>query len=433
MDTTNSTAPWQRHPAFALPAVPAELAEQATAAGWPEHIVARAVALRIDRGAIEAWLRESYPTPEMLDQWLTGQEALWGSTLVVRTATWSDQDLLVDLYAHSPETVDDWTVTVERSPNPYAGFRLQEHAFVLVLEDQRVGLGAVTHSARNTLVAGIETSVHVITAWRVRDGLRGMGFSNQLLMAPGPGTARFGLITYWYGRSGNSSRAWIDHVVQDLANRPEEWSVTVDGLTATVQYFPTSAMARTDSRVRPVTIDDLPRCVELINGTHRGLDLFRPYTVEFLREHLDDQMWGPKPWFASSVYGWDDYAVIELDGEIVACGGLWDRGESMREHWLSSVDSTSFVVDPTAVMDFGFAEGHDDLMAALVEHFLARSADRGRSGMLAPLEFLPSILDRCRHLNPVPDQRTLEVMPFISPQLKVDLPITRPYTDLAYW
>jgi hypothetical protein len=33
----------------------------------------------------------------------------------------------------------------------------------------------------------------------------------------------------------------------------------------------------------------------------------------------------------------------------------------------------------------------------------------------------------------VADTRSLQVMPFVSPGLTVDLPITRPYTDLAYW
>ena len=71
--------------------------------------------------------------------------------------------------------------------------------------------------------------------------------------------------------------------------------------------------------------DDLPRCVELINRTHAGLDLFRPYTVEFLESHLDDPAWGPKPSFWSPVFGWDDYAVVE-DGDRRRRGVRWALG-----------------------------------------------------------------------------------------------------------
>lgn len=461
-DAADPTSPWRRHPAFEPPAAPADLARRAAEGGWPEHIVARAAALRVDREAIERWLTHGFPTLDMIDAWLTDQEEVSASTLKLRTAVWDDIDLLADLFAHSPETVGEWTVTVERSPNPFAGFRLQEHSFVLVLEDQRVGLGALAHAARNTLIAGTETSVHVVSACRVRDGLRGLGFASRLLMAAGSGTARFGLISYWYVRSGNASRAWIDHLVEDMADRPEQWSTTVEGLTATVQYLPAPPSARStsarstsaqpgsarrpeadhghevpaapvDPRLRPVTRDDLERCVELINRTHHGLDLFRPYTVEYLRDRLDDGLWGPRPWFRSPVYGWDDYAVIEHDGQIVACGGLWDRGANIRERWVSADGTTTFMVDPTALMDFGYEAGHEAAMAELTGSFLARSAGQGRSGLLAPFEFLPELLEHCAHWSPVADTRTLEVMPFVSPELTVDLPITRPYTDLAYW
>jgi hypothetical protein len=426
-------APWRRHPAFERPPPPLDLIGRAADAGWPDHLIPRAAALRVDRAAVESWLDHGFPVPAQIDEWLTAEEELVRSTLKLRVATWFDHDLLADLFANSPETVGQWQVTVERSPNPFAAFRLQEESYVIVLEDQRVGLGAVAHSCRNTLIGGTEASVHVISAWRVRDGLRGLGISNRLLMAPGSGTSRFGGITYWYVRNGNTSRAWIDHVVDDMAHRPDAWSTEVSGLTATVHYLPATASAERDARVRPATAEDLPACVELVNRTHHGLDLFRPYTPEHLRNRLDDGSWGPKPWFAIPVYGWDDYLVLEADGRVVACAGLWDRGADVRERWRSAEHGTEQVFDPGAVLDFGFAQGHDDDLRALIGHCLACCAERSRSGLLVPLEFLPEVLEGCARYEPVPDTRTLEVMPFRSPQLTIDLPVTRPYTDLAYW
>ncbi len=434
---TPPTAPWRSHPAFEPVPPPADLLSRAEAAGCPAGLLERALDMRVNRVALDEWLAQGFPTPDAVDQLVRGEEELAASTLKLRIATWADHDLLADLFAHAPETVGDWEVTVERGPDPFAAFRLQENCYVLVLEDQRVGLGTVAHASRNTLIAGVPAAVHVMSACRVRSGLRGLGLANRLLMAPGLAPGPVGLMTYWYARTGNTSRPWLDKVAGDFAERPGEWAVEVAGLTATVHHLtvPTGADATVgpDPRVRAATPADLPACVELVNRTHHGLDLFRPWSVERFQDRLDQGHWGPRPWFAPSLYGWDDFRVLDDGGTVVACGGLWDRGANLREIWRSNVDGTTLTVDPAALMDFGFAKGADDAMAALIDHHLHTAAGLGRSGLLAALEHHPGVLDRCRAFRPVPDTRSLEVMPFHSPQLAVDLPVTRPYTDLAYW
>ena len=59
---------------------------------------------------------------------LDRRERLIGGTLRVREATWKDDEAIADLYANSPENVGEWELTVERSPYPFAQFRLQENA-----------------------------------------------------------------------------------------------------------------------------------------------------------------------------------------------------------------------------------------------------------------------------------------------------------------
>ncbi|MEK7745171.1 MAG: ATP-binding protein, partial [Elusimicrobiota bacterium] len=57
----------------------------------------------------------------------------------------------------------------------------------------------------------------------------------------------------------------------------------------------------------------------------RGLDLFRPYTAEFLRDALDEHLWGKghETWaFYPHVYGWDEYYVLEEGGRVVACAPI---------------------------------------------------------------------------------------------------------------
>lgn len=424
------------HPAWDVASLSAEMQAKVDAAGWPDGLIDRVLAIRPDLDMIEAWLDSGFPPVEYIDQWVEDQRLYLDTTLKVRTATWSDNNMLVDLCADAPERVGDWSVTVERGPNPFAAYRLQERANVLVIEDRRVGLAMSAASVRNSYIEGERTSVHMMSGWRVRDGFRGMGLSKMLQNAAGSGTSWFGLVSYWYVRVNNSSAEWITKVEDDLQDRPGDYSLETDSLTASIWQFRADGadgepQGRSSPRARAVTEADLPRCVELINRTHAGLDLFRPYSLEYLHERLDDPTWGPKPDFYATVYGWSDYRVIEVDGEIVACGGLWDRGRDVREVWER--DNNRFVHDPTALMDFGFAEGNEAEMAELIGHFVAATADLGRVGMLAALEFLPDVQSATDHLASVVDARELHVMPFMSPTVKVDLSVKRPYTDLAYW
>ncbi len=428
-------AAMEAHAAFAIEAPGADLLARVAAAEWPDDLLDRVLALRRDRQEIDFWLDTGFPTPDMLVSWVETQELLLHSPLVARQATWEDDNLLVDLCADAPETVGDWTVTVERGPNPYAQYRLQEHPSVIVLEDRRVALGMAAHSVRNTMIGGERTSVHHMSGWRVRDGFRGMGLSRILQFAAGPGAGWFGLVTYYFVRSGNASASWISKVASDLADRPEGWAIETAADTASVVVFGRAELGTRSPRVRAATADDLERCRALINRTHDGLDLFRPYSADFLDQRMSDPSWGPKPPFYPEVYGLADYRVLEIDGEIVACGGLWDRGRDLREVWRHSTDegSEEVTVDPGALMDFGFAEGRAEAMAELVGHLLAESHELGRSGLLAPLEQLPEVVEATADLDPTVETRDLHVTPFTSPELTVEAEIARPYIDLAYW
>lgn len=426
----------EAHPAFAVAGPDEELARRVVEAGWPDGFIDEVLALRRNRAEIMSWLDTGFPTPEMLQDWVRMQSMLLNSTLVARQATWEDDDLLVELCADAPETVGDWSVTVERGPNPYAQFRLQEQPNIIILEDRRVAIGMAAHSVRNSIIGGRRLAVHHMSGWRIRDGFRGMGLSRMLQFAAGPGAGWFGPVTYYFVRTGNASLGWIAKINEGMADRPEGFAVEVAADTAAVFSFDDPSFGRRSARVRAATVDDLDRCRVLINRTHDGLDLFRPYSEDYLDHRMSDPCWGPKPSFYPAVYGLPDYRVLEVDGAIVACGGLWDRGRDLREIWSRSDrsrDEERIVVDPTALMDFGFADGHDAAMAELLSHLLAESAELGRSGLLAPLQFLPGVVDATAELEPRVETRTIHVNPFTSPELTVEAEIVRPYIDLAYW
>lgn len=426
----------EAHEASTPGVLPSHIQAKIDAANWPEGLVERALEIRVNLIDIEAWVDHGWPTVEMIDEWLDQQRSIHFSTLTAREATWADIEILVDLCAASPEKVGDWQVTVERGPNPLAQYRLQEYSSVLILEDLKVGLGMTASSTRNALIGGQRTTARWMGGWRIRDGFRGLGLSKYLQNSPGPGLSRFGLVTYWYVRSGNASAAWIDKVRDDMADRPGDFAMPTDELSATVSHFRNADLGHFSSRVRAATEEDLPRCFELINRSNEGLDLFRPYDLHRMEERLNDAMWGPTPEFIPDVYGWNDFRVLEIDETVVACGGLWDRGRDVREVWRqvsASGDGAEHVLDPTAVLDFGFAEGHASAAAELLSHFLAATGELGRSGMMAALEFLPDVAAAVADLAPQSENRTLHVMPFSMPGLENDAEITRPHTDLAYW
>ena len=421
--------------------VPEEWRQSARDQGWPDGLLERALQLRVNRKDIEYWFTTEQERLPDIAKFLDMRERLMFGTMRVREATWSDDEAVADLYANSPEEIGDWEVTVERSPYPFAQFRLQENVNMQILEDRGIVLAAAAHSGRNALIEGRRLTCHVSTAWRVRKEFRGEGLSNLLRMIGGPACARFGLVSYWYVRHGNYDAVnWIKAVRRDLAEASSETG-DLPGLPVTVHHFRAqrsdpSASLRTGGNatgIRQARRSDTRRCVALINRTHRGLDFFRPYSEAFLRQRLDDLGWGPVPDFLTPVYTWQDYFVLEEGGRIVACAGLWDRGKHVREVWRHKETGETTMIEPTALMDWGYAEGREDAMARLLGYLIGVTHELGRHELLAALEQQPALLQRMQPYEPGAETRLMGVDTFHSEQFDIKVNVRRPYTDLAYW
>jgi len=407
-------------------------------AGWSEELIARIVTIRLDFATIAQWLDNGFPSPEVIEAYVADQERVFEGSLRLREATWADAELVADLYANAPEDVGDWEVTTERSPFPYAQLRLQENPNLQILVERGVGLGARVGSTRNTLIAGIELPVGHMSGWRVRSSHRGKGYARLLQMAAGPGSAWFPLVSYWYVRSGNLARTWVDKVIDDFEDRPSETRLETQGLAATVTHLSPKPLGDHDAsdrgHIRNANVDDLEKCVELINSTTEGLDLVRPITPERLRVRLDDPSWGTKPPFWAEVYDWHDFWIYEIGGVVTACAGLWDRGRHMRDHWVHKETGESTTIESTAVLDLGFTPEQTDDAANLLAVLAAKSYDLGRTTMMVALEHNQDLLELLTHLNPEPETRALHLLPMAMPGLEFEAPtVTKPHTDLAYW
>jgi hypothetical protein len=409
-----------------------DLVEAAREKGWPDGLVDRALRVRFPPRDIQFWL-DHEREPERVAQFIEYRDRLQSGTLRSREATWSDDQAVADMYANSPEQIGEWEVTVERSPYPFAQFLLQENPNIQVMEDRGVILAAAAHSSRNTLIGGRQLTCHIATAWRVRKECRGQGLTNLMRVLGGPACSWFGLINYWYVRSGNFDAVdWVKALRPDLAENTGDGELP-GSLSVAVHHFRARSFHGAAAGIRPARRSDARACVALINRTHRGQDLFRPYTVDFLQRRLGDRGWGPKPSFITPVYNLNDYFVLEEHGRVIACAGLWDRGRDVREVWRHQQTGETTSIEATALMDYGFAEGREDAMARLLGYLIGRSQDLGRHELLAPIEHFPALIDMMSTYESGPESRQMAVDGFHEDGLDVDVTITKPYTDLAYW
>ena len=80
--------------------------------------------------------------------------------------------------------------------------------------------------------------------------------------------------------------------------------------------------------IRPASAEDLGAAAEFLNRTWRGFDLREPASAEKLAESIE----------RTPSYTIDDMLILERDGEIMACAGMWDWSRITR----MTVEALSF-------------------------------------------------------------------------------------------
>ena len=427
--------------------VPEDLALRAKQKGWPDDLVQRAVNLRYERMHIEQWLSPpDSATPQVvaqLDDAFQRMERLRFGTLRARSLMASDLDGFSELWSNSTEEIGEWDVVVERGPNAVAQFRLQDSVEVNILEDRTIVIACVVWAHRNVVVGGEELYILCTQGLRVHDGLRRQGLSSVMRTAGRSPLFNNVNAEMAYMRSLN----W--GVVEMLKRTSPTWYVAqakrdddVPGVPVTVHQFvppagaPASASGASES-IRPGTRDDLDACAQLINATHGHLDLYEPLSPWLLGHRLDEFRRGRRMARWAHVYGWREFRVVEENGEIVACGGLWDRGKHVRERWTHRESGDTRTIAATNVLDFGWKAGREDAMERLLRTFLAESARRERTYMVVPLQHHPELLARLADVECVPETRGLQWRMY-SPEDHREMPdpqprVVDPFTDLRYW
>jgi hypothetical protein len=393
----------------------------------PPELLAEARAAGMASATLERLLAWNAPA-ERIEEEVRWSKLLFEGRMRFRQLTVADGEALAELWANSPEDIGEWQVTVERGPKHFAQFELQERPVLNGLFDRETMVACVSFSVRPTLVGGNRIWIHFGQAMRVHLNHRRHGYAHWVRSLPWAiGLSRPTRLQYDYIRGRNlAMEAWNRSRMPQVQGIPQREG-DVPGIPVTVSQF-VAAPTSPSPRVRTATPADLQRCAALIDRTHAGRDLFRPYTADSLYDRLDPDASaraGVKWWVPP--YALDDFHVLEDAGQIVACAGLWDRGRDQRERWRHRDTGAERVVAVTALLDTGHADGREDALAELIEHLVGVTHGLERQYLVAPLETLPRIAEALAHRDAEPETRYL-VWRADTPTLS-----TPPYVDLVYW
>jgi hypothetical protein len=396
-------------------------------AGWPLDLLVNARALHISDSQIDRMLAWGVPLKRVEEEVRWADRLLNGS-MRFRQVTAADNDAFCELWANSPEEIGEWDVTAERGPYGFAQFALQERPVLNALFDSGVMVACVSFAPRYTIVAGERISVHYGQAMRVHLDHRGHQYAHWVRSLPWAiGLERPTRVQYDYIRAHNMTmERWNAKFMPNVESVPKREG-EVPGIPVTVLQYSARPGSGSVKGIRTARPEDLDPCIALINRTHTGRDLFRPYSRDFLQDRIETSIAGADRMRPEPIYGYEAYYVLEDEGEIVACAGLWDRGRDLRERWRHRESGNERVVAVTALLDFGFAEGQQGALAAIIEHLIGKSHELGRNCLVAPLEPLPEVATLLTHHRPEPETRYL--------QWRADTPRITPPThlDLVYW
>lgn len=406
---------------------PETLEQQWYARGLAQSLLTRARALGIPDGQLERLLFWN-PTRERMEEEVDWADKLQNGRMRFRQLTMADDTAFRELWANAPESIGEWDVTVERGPDAFAQFELQERPVLNGLFDGATMVACVSFSLRRTVIGQQDVVVRYGQAMRVHKDHRGQQYAHWVRSLPWAiGLGRPTHLQYDFIRSGNMTMEGWNRKFMPTVDTVPVRDGEVPGIPVTVLQYPGRPLAGGRGSVRQARVTDLERCVALINRTHEGRDLFRPYTVPSLMDRLDAGLAdGLRP-RARPPYSLEDFYVLEQGGQIAACAGLWDRGRDLRERWRRRGTTDERVVAVTAVLDHGFSEGRADGLALLIEHLIGITHELGRDYLVAPLETLAEVAVLLQPHKPVPETRYLQwraETPAINPP---------PFLDLIYW
>ncbi len=278
-----------------------------------------------------------------------------------REATRADNPALCDLERRTPLRGGDREFFFDRQ-DFFVVHDLQERSVVMLAEDDGEIVGACAGALNETLVGGEKRLLLYIHHERIAPERQRQGLGGALTSAISEHWKSAGVghidSSYWFiGPQNTASRSFASR------GGSEPWPEPALNVT-----FET----RPDGRPSPKRIGAGPifDIVRLVNRTHEGRELFRPYTDVDLGRRLS----------MSSDYGWGDYYGRFAGDRLVALAGVWGRNRAMTV-MARGGDGREEREVSSFIADYGYEDGAEDEMVVLLADICAAEASKGMTGL----------------------------------------------------
>lgn len=279
----------------------------------------------------------------------------------IRPARPSDNAALIALERRSPLIVGETALSFDRSPDYFAGARLQERSLFAVAVAAGEPIGVSASALHTTMLLGRPRLLSYTHHMRIDPAFQRHGVGRAL--------GKW-LRDRWpaWGATPERGYAFIDAANADslaFAGRgagPGPWPV--DGW---LQDLPAGGPAVGDAEA--IGPDDLDAVVALLNLTHGGLELFAGCTAERLTARLR----------RSPRYRWGQWRGLRRNGRLIAVAGVLDQGATAAAITSDRRGNDARVSRGWTVLDYGFADA--SAMRDLLALLQASAANAGRDAL----------------------------------------------------
>jgi GNAT superfamily N-acetyltransferase len=332
-----------------------------------------------------------------------------------RQASRADNDALCDLERRTPLLLGGSWIVFDRAEF-FDQHDLQEDAVVWLAEEAGRVIGACAGAVHRAPLAGQERLLLYMHHERVDPARQRRGIGGALTTCIADHFRDRGLrpdVSYYYIAPGNApSRAYAER----SGARP--WP-----LRAHHVLIPTALASEPSGAPRRVGAGPIFDIVRLINETHAGKDLFRPYEQVDFGQRLA----------RSRHYGWGDVYGRYADGRLVAVAGIWDRGatyasrltpavvEGQGRHAPARAEPVEARAAPSGpsrswvVADWGHARGAETEIVALLAGLLPLGRAAGRDSLVLHLDRSSALYDALSERLPHTVMDALFYAPRLSP------------------
>jgi GNAT superfamily N-acetyltransferase len=258
----------------------------------------------------------------------------------IRPATRADEPALRALEARTPLNIDGTPIATLHD-NFFEVHELQNRKVVMLAELDGDIAGVCAGALHRAPLAGQERLLLYMHHERIAPEHQRKGLGGALTRAVSDywkaNEADHIDSSYWYIAEGNQQSR---NFAERSGNKP--WPVSMS-------YFGLNHTAASGERPQRIGAGPIFDIVRLINRTHDGKDLFRPYEQVDFGERLS----------RCTSYGWGDIYGRHRDGRLVAVAGLW------RD----------------TVADYGYEAGAEEDMVALIRSLVPPTSAPGHEGL----------------------------------------------------